>query len=194
MNDHGLEQLVHFPTREENTLELILTSLPGQLQEMHSPDKLCFHDVVSGTLKVYIPPKKKHRMKVYLYHKGEFESKRKDASDFAKDRYFNGYSYNRSVQENFDLVTSISQESADKHIPSKTRRSVTSVLWITPEIKRKIRRRNKTHAKAKKTGNSKLRSKFETLRREMKVDVKKQHDLYVKNLVGDIKANPRDFY
>ena len=67
---------------------------------------------------------------------------------------------------------------------------------ITPtsEIRRKIRRRNKTHAKAKKTGNSKLRSKFETLRREIKADVRKQHDLYVNNLVGDVKANPRDFY
>ena len=27
--DHGLEQLVNFPTREENTLDLIITSLPG---------------------------------------------------------------------------------------------------------------------------------------------------------------------
>ena len=56
MNDHGLEQLVHFPTREKNTLDLILTSLPGQFQEIHSPDKLSDHDVVSGTLKVYAPP------------------------------------------------------------------------------------------------------------------------------------------
>ena len=194
MNDHGLEQLVHFPTREKNTLDLILTSLPGQFQEIHSPDKLSDHDVVSGTLKVYIPPKKKPRRKVYLYHKGDFESMRIDVSDFARDRYFNGYSDNRSVQENFDLITSFIQESADKHIPSKTSRSVSSVPWITPEIRRKIRRRNKTHAKAKKTGSSKLRSKFETLRREIKADVKKQHDLYVNNLVGDIKANPRDFY
>ena len=194
MNDHGLEQLVHFPTREKNTLDLILTSLPGQFQEIHSPDKLSDHDVVSGTLKVYIPPKKKHRRKVYLYHKGDFESMRKDVSDFARDRYFNGYSDNRSVQENFDLITSFIQEYADKHIPSKTSSSVSSVPWITPEIRRKIRRRNKTHAKAKKTGSSKLRSKFETLRREIKADVKKQHDLYVNNLVGDIKANPRDFY
>ena len=46
----------------------------------------------------------------------------------------------------------------------------------------------------KKIGNSELRSKFETLRREIKAYVKKQHDLYVNNLVGDIKANPRDFY
>ena len=30
MNDHGLEQLVHFPTRGKNTLDLILTSLPVQ--------------------------------------------------------------------------------------------------------------------------------------------------------------------
>ena len=53
---------------------------------------------------------------MYLYHKGDFGSMRKDASDFAKDRYFNGYSDNRSIQENFDLITSSIQESADKHI------------------------------------------------------------------------------
>ena len=29
---------------------------------------------------------------------------------------------------------------------------------------------------------------------EIKAGVKKQHDLYVNNLVGDIKANPRDIY
>ena len=39
-----------------------------------------------------------------------------------------------------------------------------------------------------------LRSKFEILRREIKADVRKQHDLYVINFVGDVKANPRDFY
>ena len=72
MNDHGLEQLAHFPTREKNTLDLILTSLPGQFQEIHSPDKLSDHGVVSGTLKVYIPPKMKPRRNVYLYDKGDF--------------------------------------------------------------------------------------------------------------------------
>ena len=36
MNDHGLEQLVNFPTRERNTLDLILTSLPGQFVDYMS--------------------------------------------------------------------------------------------------------------------------------------------------------------
>ena len=47
MNDHGLEQMVHFPTREKNTLDLILTTLPGQFKNVHSLDKLSDHDIVS---------------------------------------------------------------------------------------------------------------------------------------------------
>ena len=98
----------------------------------------------------------------------------------------------RSVQENFNLITSFIQDSADKHIP--TSRSASSVPWITPAIRRKIRRNNATHAKAKKSGSAKIRAKFETLRREIKADIRKQHDLYVNNLVGEVKANPKDFY
>ena len=162
--------MVHFPTREKNTLDLILTTLPGQFKDVHSPDKLSDHDIVSGTLKNFIPPIKKPRRKVYLYQKGDYTSMRKDTLEFAKEKYFNGHSDTRSVQENFDLLTSFIQDSADKHIPSKTSKSVSSVPWITPEIRRKIRRKNKAHAKAKKIGSSKLRSKFETLRREIKAD------------------------
>ena len=128
---------------------------------------------------------------MYRYQKGDYESMRAETLKFAKERYFNGYLDTRSVQENFNLITSFIQESADKHIPSKTSRSVSSVPWITPEIRRKIRRKN---AKAKKTGSAKFRSKFGSLRKEIKADIKKQHDLYVNNLVGDVKANPRDFY
>ena len=60
----------------------------------------------------------------------------------------------------------------------------------------KIRRKNKIHghAKAKQTGSKKLRSKFETLRWEIKDDVWKQHNLYVNIFVGDVKANPGDFF
>ena len=65
MNDHDLEQLIHFPTREENTLDLILTSLPDQFLDIHSPDKLS----VAGTLKTFVPPTKQPRRKVYLYNK-----------------------------------------------------------------------------------------------------------------------------
>ena len=131
------------------------TSLPTQFLDIQSPDRLSDHDIVSGTLKIVIPPIKKPRRKVYRYQKGDYESMRSDALKFAKERYFNRYSDTRSVQENFNLITSFIQDSADKHIPSKTSRSVSSVPWITPAIRRKIRRKNATHAKANKSGSAK---------------------------------------
>ena len=42
-----------------------------EFQDVHSPDKLSDHDIVSGTLKIFIPPIKKPRRKVYLYQKGD---------------------------------------------------------------------------------------------------------------------------
>ena len=56
INDHGFDQLVHFPTRERNTLDLIITSLPDQFVNIQSTDCLSDHDIVSGTLKIIFPP------------------------------------------------------------------------------------------------------------------------------------------
>ena len=85
-----------------------------------------------------------------------FDFMRRESSNFAKDKYFNGHSGSRSVQENFNLITSFIQETVDKYIPSKTSSSVATVPWITSETRRNIPKRNKTHAKAKKTGSSKI--------------------------------------
>ena len=195
MNDHGLEQLVNFAHQRKKYFGLNFDlSSWSEFADIHSPDKLSDHDIVSGTLKIATPLIKKPRRKVYHFQKGDYESMRAETLKFAKERYFNGYSDTRSVQENFNLITSFIQESADKHIPSKTSHPVSSVPWITPEIRRNIRRKNTTHAKAKKTGSAKFRSKFQSLRKEIKADIRKQHDLCVNKLVGNVKANPRDFY
>ena len=68
-------------------MELFLTSLPGQFQEIHSPCKLCDHDVIPETWKILYLHKTQPRKKVLLCQKGDFESMRKDASDFAEDMY-----------------------------------------------------------------------------------------------------------
>ena len=135
--------LVNFPTPEKKTLDLILTSLPGQFQEVHSPDKPSDHDIVGGILNLVVPLRKKPRQKVYLYQNGGFDTTRRDSSNFANDKYFSGHSGSRSFQENFNLIISFTHEAVDKYIPSKTSRSVASVPWITSEIRRNIRKRNK---------------------------------------------------
>ena len=90
MNDHGLEQLVHFPTQEKN-IGFNTHFSPWSVSGYPLPD----HDIVSGTLNVINPPIKKPRRKAYLYQKGDFEPMRKDAFEFAKEKYFNSHSDTR---------------------------------------------------------------------------------------------------
>ena len=109
----GLEQMIPFPTCDKNTLDLILTALAVQFQDIHSPDKLSDHDIVSGFLRIFIPHVKKPHKKVYSYQKGDFETMRKDVLRVAKEKYFNGHLDARSVQENFNLITSLIHDSTD---------------------------------------------------------------------------------
>ena len=129
---------------------------------------------------------------MYSYQKGDFETiiqtNRKDALRLAKLKSFNGHLDSRSVQENFNLIASFKIQLISIS-SQQSSRSVSLIPWINPEIRRKIRKRNKIHVKVKKTGSGKLWTKFETLSREIKADIKKQHDLYVNNLVGDVKAS-----
>ena len=120
MNDHGLEQIILFPTRDENTL--VLFSLLDQFQDIHFSDKLSDH-IVSGFLRIFIPHIKKPRRKMYLYKNGEFESIRTDALRFAKENNFKGLSDARSVQKNLHSITWFVHDSADKHIASKISKS-----------------------------------------------------------------------
>ena len=181
----------------KNTFDMILNSLPGQfhkdIRSPGSPGKFSNHDIVSGFLRIFIPHLRNlggrrtliRNVTVKLWERLRYIS---------KGDYFNGHSDARPVQETFSLITAFIHDSADNHIPLKLSKPVSTIPWITPEIRRKNRRRNKKNAKANKTGNGKLRTKFESLRKGIKTDIKKQHDLYVNNCVGDVKANPRDFY
>ena len=70
----------------------------------------------------------------HLYQKGDYESMRKDSLVFCTGKILLwSLGYTLSVEENFDLLTSFIQDSADKHIPSKTSRSISSVPWDKKE-------------------------------------------------------------
>ena len=92
-------------------MDLIITPFPSQFLDIQSLDRLIDHGIVSGTLKIVVPPIKKHQRKVYRYQKGDYESMRSDALRFAKEKYFSGYSDSRLVKENYNSIASFIQDS-----------------------------------------------------------------------------------
>ena len=68
------------------------------------------------------------------------------------------------------------------------------LLWVNKQIRAKIRRKDKFHKLAKQTGNHRLFDKWKAIRAEIKSDIKKAHDEYVNNLIGDIDQNSKPFW
>jgi hypothetical protein len=121
MNETSAEQLVLFPTRGNNTQDLLITTLPGQFTDIKSPDSLSDHDIVMGTLKCKAPRKTRSEREYYQYSKGNYHQMREDTQNFTKDKYFNGHHHNRTVEENWKMIKkNFIMKTTEKNIPSKT--------------------------------------------------------------------------
>ena len=57
-----------------------------------------------------------------------------------------------------------------------------------------MRRKDRLHKLAKQTGSLKLLDKWKALRAEIKQDIKKTHNEYVNNMIGDIIKDSKPFW
>ena len=69
-----------------------------------------------------------------------------------------------------------------------------AIPWISNKIKTLVRKRNRTHALYKKTGNIRLRNKWRVLRSQVKKDIRAAHNNYVNKMVGDVHQDPKPFW
>lgn len=194
LNDHHIEQLIDFPTRGENVLDLMLTTLPSQICDINSPDKLSDHEVISCNLCVFTKPTKTVKCKFYLYNKGNYTKMKDETRTFNRDIYFNGLQNNSSTEENWKILKTFIQKTVNDNVPSKISRSRKQLPWISQNIRAKIRRRNKLHKRAKETGSKRLKAKWEELRKDIKKEINTAHNRYIEDMIGNIKENSKPFW
>lgn len=111
MNNHDVNLWCIFQLRRK-TSDLSVTTVPGQFEDIHSLDKLRDHDVISGTLKIFVTHRR-FTCKVYLYQKENSEAMKKDALKFAREDYFNVPDVSGKLQP----YSSFMQKAKDEGIP-----------------------------------------------------------------------------
>ena len=184
MEDLNLHQMVHFPTRNSNTLDLFFTDAPDLISRVYSAPGLSDHVtvIVDHQLKATINKKKPRN--VPLYHKANWQEVKDRIKVFATEYFAANNITVRPINTNWsDIQRCITTCIADL-IPHKSIGTRFHLPYITKPIQRKIRKRQRVYRKAKKSNRQKDWDQCYNLKREIKQELNAAFNDYVNNMLN----------
>ena len=182
LDDMGLQQMVDIPTRGQNILDLICTNAPGRMHFIDTLPGISDHHITSCQLNITPLRRQQKPRWIRKYGKAdwakissELETYKEHISNEAKKCNIN------SLWTKFkDKLISL----LDKYIPKKKTTPIKKLPYITPEIEKLIRRRDRTYKKIKQNRNAFDRSTPTQIERENKL----------RNLRREIQRKMRQAY
>ena len=177
-NDNMLSQLQHLPTRGDNILDLVYTTLPDQVQSIETVPGISDHDAVTVHLDTTVKYGRKKPRTAYVYKKGDVNGLRNEMESF-KDQFLQSQPMERSVEANWTMFKEKTFETMDKFIPQKKLSSYQDVPWMSTSTKRLIRKKKRVWKKAKKHNDEQTWQEFRDIRKKVKQQMKKGYEDYV---------------
>ncbi|XP_068723904.1 uncharacterized protein [Montipora capricornis] len=183
--DFSLTQHVKCLTRPTSgkTLDLLFSSYPHVISEVHSVPGMSDHLAILFHINVKVTRSLKPPHKV-------FEGLRKTMSGCA-ETFFASAPQNFAVEDNWSLFKTTLTQAMLNYIPQ--RRS-SKLPWITPEIKRQMRKKDRLHKKALRYQNPDHWVEFRKQRNLVSRLVKESRSDYLNNIIGaSLQENPKNF-
>ena len=154
LDDKSLVQLVDEPTRQQNTLDLAITNQPTTIKDVSIVSGVSDHDCPFITLDLTPVRHKQSPRKIPLYRRAKWDSL---ADDLSKDIVaLTANMENLSTNELWEGLKAAINKGIDRHIPHKVCKSKDNLPWITPRIRKLIKKRDRLSIKRKGLVRSKL--------------------------------------
>ena len=139
------------PTLSNNILDLFFTNIPALIEGVQIIPGLSDHDVViQSKMRTYAP--KQINRKILLYNKANWEAIRNEVQPLADD-ISNLISQNVHIDNIWGKFCDSILHAINKYIPYKTSRKRCSLSWISVQLRRQIRKRDKLYHQAKQSGS-----------------------------------------
>lgn len=191
--DNGLEQIVDFPTRKDNTLDLMLTSHPAFKQRCKPLPSIgnSDHDIVLLDIACKPIKPKPVRRKIYIWKKADIPKIKEDITTFE-------HTFKETAYENIDSMweafkTAI-QNTIEKRIPTKMSQNRHTNPWINTQIRRNINKKNKAHRKARRTKKKRDKDRYKRLQTEVQRDIRQANRKYMEDISNSYKDKPKKFW
>ena len=189
LNDFGLTQMVTEPTRRNNTLDLIATNLPDQVNRTKVIPGISDHEIPFIDFAVKPSMKKQLPRKVWLFKKADWIGMR----DYLTPRlHILNQAYSPCPDELWNNIKSLLLETMEIFIPRRQTKKKDSAPWIDKETKHLTDIRDRLYRKSRKKGSAKTESRFLLYKQIVKKRIRKQHAAYIHNLFTDESKSKED--
>ena len=143
MDDFLMQQVVIFPTRGTNILDLCFTTDPDlQLVQSCQPfPGVSDHDIVLLKFQLQTIPPKNNKRKTYLYSRANWDAIRENIVTISDQYFLQNQNTTKTVEENWSFFHTRITKLIDEHIPSKYVSNKTNRSWMSASLKRLIRKK-----------------------------------------------------
>ncbi|KAK2568354.1 RNA-directed DNA polymerase from mobile element jockey [Acropora cervicornis] len=165
-----------------NVLDLVFVTNMNLVNNIKVYPGMSDHNCIITDINLKVKHCRKPPRTVYRFSKGNMDAVMHDLeTEF--ERFDRTDPSSRTIDDNWNDFKTTLMSSLNKHIPRKTLSTRKDIPWMSPETKRKIRKKQMLYNKQKKTGNAEDKRKFRELRSIVKRELDIAHNQYVLNLL-----------
>ena len=156
IDDFSLSQHVKEPTRPASwkILDLLLSTFPNSVSRVTTTTGMSDHLAILFDLNLKPTRSFKAPHKVYAYKRADFESLG-DYMQKSSDDFFASHLEKRTIDTNWNMFKQSLLTGISKFVPQRLSGSKYKLPWITHDIKRQMRKKDRLYKKA-------IRTKIET--------------------------------
>ena len=183
--NNSLTQIVDKPTRNDKTLDLIITNYPSIVDNLETipPVGEADHDILSLEITVSLRRCKTKPRQILKYSKANWDNIKQDLKTTYHN--INQSQDSQDIDSIWNIFKDSLQMSISKNIPTKTIKYDNKLPWISDELRKKM---NKYRRKLRKR-QSKQKPKIEELKKLKREIQKEQRQGYwrcIENMIFDI--------
>ena len=182
IQDHGLSQMVLEPTCSDNILDLFFTSVPTLIEKIQIIPGLSDHDVVVVQTKMRISATKQTNRRIPLYNKANWEAMRNEIEPL-EGEINNLVLQTVHIDDVWRKLSDSILHVVNKYIPYKITRKRRSLPWISVQLRKQIKRRDKLYRQAKRSGSADIYSRFLDLKHSIQREMRKSYWQYINSLI-----------
>ena len=196
LDNSGLSRMVEEPTREDNILDLICTNLPSKINKAWVIPGISDHCIPTAEVDIQPIQRRQRPRTIQLYKKADWDQMAKEMG--AVKHQIEEQKHTKTANELWLMFKNAVADAAAKYIPSKTCKSREQLPYMTRELVKLIRKRDRIYKKRQRAkrnfecstaGYQNTDKKLRDIKKEIQKKLRQAYWNYIESIITPMDDN-----